>query len=148
MSATSADPDWIHAPPARFDLVTCYFPERLQEAEPGLKLRPGLVLAVLRGKTSGRYACRIAYGTKQLKLPRRQHLDLIIQDAADVALLGLARPTRFDLDHTAVLPWTATFFGCWSGFATPVIGTLTEPYVREFAYLMMKRGSVPPPDGV
>jgi hypothetical protein len=56
--------------------------------------------------------------------------------------MGLASPTRFDLDHVATLPWNEEFFGGWSGHQTPTIGSLTEEYIREYAFLMMKRLSV------
>ena len=104
-------------------------------------LRPGLVTEVLRDTKSGRVACRVAYGTKHLKIMRRGYLDLIVQNSEDIARFGLARATRFDLDNTAVLPWQSPFFGCWPGFRTPVIGALTELYIREYAFLMMRRDS-------
>jgi hypothetical protein len=70
-------------------------------------------------------------------------LDLIIQNAADLNQFGLVRATRFDLDNIArALPWTAEFFGCCTGYRTPVIGSLTKDYIKTYAYLMMSRGSV------
>lgn len=69
----------------------------------------------------------------------RQHLDVIVQNATDMDQFGLYYATRFDLDNTAVLPWERTFFGCWSGYETPVIGNLTEPYIKDYAYKMMVR---------
>jgi hypothetical protein len=101
-----------------------------------------LVLSVLQGKTSGAFACKIAYGTKELKIIKRENLDLIVQNAAHVQQMGLARPTRFDLDCVATFPWDDEFFGCWKGYNSPVIGSLTEDYLREYAWLMMKRLSV------
>jgi hypothetical protein len=139
-SATN-EPAWVRNPPARFDIVATYFPERNASEKPGLKLRPGLVVSVHQGKGTGAYACRIAYGTKNLKIQERTHLDVIVQNASHLPLLGLHRATRFDLDHIIMLPWNKDFFGCWSGNRTPVIGALIEVYIREFAYLMMGRGS-------
>src|SRR5947209_5692872 len=119
------NPAWTVTPPGLFDIVACYFPENQTLDEPGLKLRPALVVKVLRGKKSGGFYCNVAYGTKTLKFLKRQHLDLIIQNAEDLRHLRLYRATRFDLDLIAVeLPWTPDFFGCWSGYASPVIGTL------------------------
>ena len=132
---------WANTPPARFDIVATYFPEHTAPEKPGLKLRPGLVLSVLQGKNTGAYACRVAFGTKNLKIMDRSHLDIIVQHARDLPLLGLHRATRFDLDHIVTLPWAAEFFGCWSGRPTPRIGALLEVYIREYAYLMMRRGS-------
>jgi hypothetical protein len=96
-------------------------------------------MEVLEDKNTGQFACKVAFGTKVLKLMQRQHLDLIIQNAADLRILGLYRATRFDLDSTAVLLWSEEFFGCWAGHNTPVIGTLTESYIKDFAYLMMRK---------
>lgn len=96
----------------------------------------------MQGKKTGMYACRVAYGTKTLKIVARQHLDLIIQNAVDMAEIGLPCATRFDLDTLLTLPWTREFFGCWKGYRTPVIGALTDTYIRNYAYFMMKRRSV------
>jgi hypothetical protein len=141
--SAGSNPSWVARHPSQFDIVATYFPESENPDEPGPKLRPGLILKVYRGKKSGGFYCDIAYGTKHLKIIQREDRDLIIQNATDLQQFGLARATRFDLDNIATqLPWTSEFFGCWSGNATPVIGTLTEDYIRRFAYLMMKRGSV------
>jgi hypothetical protein len=138
---TSRNPAWTTAPPSAYDIVTAWYPEDGQE-DPGPKLRPCLVLAVLQGKTSGNFACRIAFGTKELKIIKRGELDLIIQNAAHVQQMGLARATRFDLDCIATLLWDPKFFDCWHGYQSPVIGSLTEHYIREYAWIMMKRQSV------
>ena len=133
--------NWTTTPPDAFDIVTAYFPEREPSPDGSIKLRPTLVLNVLKGKTSGRMACRVAYGTKILKLRTRGHLDLTIQNSADLDFFGLPYATRFDLDNVAVLPWTEDFFGCWSGYSSPRLSALTETYVKELAWLMMSRGS-------
>lgn len=138
MVSTSSNPAaWTLSPPSAYDLVTAYYPE--QGSDPGPKLRPTLCIAVLQGKTTGAFACKIAYGTKELKIIKRGAVDLIIQQTPHVKQMGLARPTRFDLDCVATLPWTEEFFGCWSGRQSPVIGSLTEVYIRDYAFLMMKR---------
>jgi hypothetical protein len=84
----------------------------------------------------------MAYGTSELKLTRRAAVDLIVQKSSDVVQFGLRNPTRFDLDCLAVLPWHPVFFGCWAGYSTPKIGSLNEEFVKEYAYLMLKRQSV------
>lgn len=86
-------------------------------------------------------ACRVAYGTKNLKTYQRLTKDIIIQNAADLDSIGLPMATRFDLDerNLVTLPWTSEFFGCWTGFPSPVIGALTEEYVRQYAYIMAVR---------
>jgi hypothetical protein len=144
MSASNADPAWVASPPALFDIVATYFPEHTDPEKPGLKLRPGLVVKVWRGKATGLPYCDIAYGTKRLKIAQRQRIDMIIQNAHDLAELGLFRATRFDLDLIARrLPWTKEYFGCWTGYQSPAIGALTEKYIKEYAYLMMARGLAP-----
>ncbi|WP_375588893.1 hypothetical protein ABWH89_18100 [Hoeflea alexandrii] len=132
-------PDWLAQQPSAFDIVTARFPETNPKGE--LRLRPCLVLEVLRGKNTGRIACRVAYGTKQLKFHQRKRLDVIIQNAADLSEIGLAMATRFDLDaqNLADLPWTEEFFGCWRGWTHPRIGTLPESYIRDYAYCMALR---------
>jgi hypothetical protein len=146
MGSTSRSPDqaaaWTLSAPSAYDIATAYYPEDDRLEQPGPKLRPCLVMKVLRGKTSGTFACQVAYGTKELKIIKRQALDLIIQNTAHVNQMGMARPTRFDLDCVATLPWNEDFFGCWQGKHSPVIGSLTEHYIREYAFLMMKRTSV------
>lgn len=139
MDSDEAPPaEWFKRPPAAFDIVTCYFPET--QPEPGgLKLRPALVLSVLRDKNMGMIALRIAYGTSHLKLTLRSDVDLIVQNAADMAVIGLPRATRFALDELATLPWCPPHFDCWDGYETPKIGQLTEPYARDLAWLMHKR---------
>ena len=69
----------------------------------------------------------------------RERLDLIIQNAISLRQLGLHRATRFDLDKMVTLPWNPEFFGFWAGFNTPVIGSLTEDYIKEYAYMVMRR---------
>jgi hypothetical protein len=94
----------------------------------------------------GSFACRVAYGTKHLRVIHRMSKDVIIQNSDDIAVMGLYRATRFDLDEMIDLPWSSEFFGCWTGYSTPILGALTEHYIRDYAYLMMKRLSASPPD--
>lgn len=76
-----------------------------------------------------------------LKIGRRQHLDVIVQHHPHIDMFGLACATRFDLDNLATLPWNDAFFGCWTGYQSPVLGTLTEWYQRDFAFKMVNRRS-------
>ena len=71
----------------------------------------------------------------------RQHLDLIIQNAAHLRQLGLYSASRFDLDLVGTLPWTEEFFGCWTDYNSPVISALTETYIKEYGYQMMRRAN-------
>lgn len=132
-------PKWVAQRPSAFDIVAGYFPETKPKGE--LRLRPCLILDVLQGKESEKIACRIAYGTKNLRLFQRRHLDLIIQNAADLEELRLPVATRFvlDPDQIEIMPWTERFFGCWSGYEHPKISALSEKYAKEYAYIMMQR---------
>lgn len=138
-SDASSTPNWVGAPPAAHDIVTTWFPEKEPSPDGSLKLRPCLVLNVLRGKSTGNFSCIVAYGTSKLKIHQRRSLDLIIQNSQDLDTIGLPFATRFDLDELAQLPWNPEFFDCWSGYPTPVIGSLTEIYIKDLAYTLMSR---------
>ncbi len=137
--SASGNPAWAASPPSAYDIVSCWYPEDENLDDPGPELRPALVLKVLQGKKSGLFACEVAYGTKILKIIKRQTVDLIIQNPKNV---GLPRPTRFDLDRIILLPWAPPFFDCWQGYNSPKIGALDEEYIREYAFIMIKRQSV------
>ncbi|MHB1104671.1 MAG: hypothetical protein ACYC0C_18245 [Devosia sp.] len=144
MASGATPPSWIERPPSAFDIVACYFPETNPKPDGSEKLRPALVLNVFRDRKTQDTFCEVAYGTTNLKFPQRGHLDLIIQNAADLSLIGLHRATRFDLDrnNVVILPWSEEYLDCWPGFQSPYIGTLTEEYLKELAWLIMKRNSV------
>lgn len=137
--ASNTPPNWLTQPPTAFDLVAARFPETKPKGE--LRLRPCLVLNVLRGKSDGAIACRLAYGTKHLKFIQRKTLDIIVQNHDDLDAMGLSMATRFDLDpkNVVILPWNEENFGCWSGYPHPKIGALTEDYIKTYAYIMALR---------
>ncbi len=139
----ASEPSWTRAPPAAYDIVACWYPETGGTAgASNAKLRPCLITSVLSDPDEPNlFFCRVAYGTNTLKIVQRQRLDLIVQVPADVREVGLAKATRFDLNNVAILPWTNEFFGCWSGYFTPRIGALSEHYIRDYAFLMMRRNS-------
>ncbi len=132
-------PNWLNAPPSKYNIVTCYFPET--KPKPRKSLRPCLVLGVSASKTSNKYLIHVAFGTGSIKFDARKHVDLIIQNSTDLDEHNLSKATRFDLDpkQMARLPWNKEFFGCWSGFKSPIIARLTETYQREMAHSMMNR---------
>ena len=133
---------WISRPPSAFDIVTCYLPN---DDGSELKLRPAVVLKILKAKSSGTIACEIAYGTSNLKLAQRSHRDFFVQNSADLDSFNLPMATRFDLDreNRVILPWTAEFFGCWRGYDHPRLSSLTVDYVRELAWLLARQ-TMPP----
>lgn len=145
MSATISNlPAWVNQPPAAYDIVTAFYPE--SKPRPGVKLlRPCLVTQVRKNNETHAYACAVVFGTKHLKIMRRQYLDIIVQNHEDITAFGLGMATRFDLDSPVLLPWTSQFFGCWRGKRSPVIGSLTADYVKDYAFKMLRRGSVPSP---
>jgi hypothetical protein len=145
MSATTSNPpEWVNRPPAAYDIVAAFYPET--SPRPGTKkLCPCLVTQVRQNADTGAHACVVVFGTTHLKVIQRQHLDIIVQNHEDVTAFGLAMPTRFDLDSPVLLPWIPQFFGCWRGRPSPIIGSLTADYVRDYAFKMLRRGSVPRP---
>jgi hypothetical protein len=98
-------------------------------------------LNVLKGKSDGAIACRLAYGTTNLKFIQRKDHDIIVQNHDDLNVIGLSRATRFDLDprNVQVVPWTKEFFGCWTGYSHPKIGALTESCIKTYAFIMALR---------
>ncbi len=136
----SSTPDWVRQPPAVLDIVTCQYPETNPKgAEPAL--RPCLVLRIFRDTETGDFACRVAYGTKNLKLLMRQGRDLIIQNSSDLDAMGLPAATRFAIhpDLLVDLPWCEPPFGCWPGRRHPRIGSLTVDYQKELMWLLHRQ---------
>jgi hypothetical protein len=109
----------------------------------GSSLRPCLIPAVLRHKTTGEVAVKIACGTKTLKTWLRADRDIIIRNTSDLDAMGLAVATRFVLDEDPLItfPWRPPCFGCWSGRKSPRLGTLLLEYQKEFAWITMRRMS-------
>jgi hypothetical protein len=132
--------DWESQCPSAFDIVAAYFPETKPKG--ALRLRPCLILDVFQDEDSGEFACRIAFGTKNIKVTQRQGRDIIIQNSHHLDEMGLPFATRFDLDdhNIVVLPWTSEFFGCWRRYHSPKIGFLLETYQKDYAFIMAKRG--------
>ncbi|HEY8357212.1 MAG TPA: hypothetical protein VIL30_07085 [Ramlibacter sp.] len=143
MASDSIPFNWPGVPPAAYDIVACYFPETEPLPDGSDKLRPALVLNVFKDKNGGGHFCEVAYGTTTLKFPQRAGLDLIVQHAAHLKDVGLHRATRFNLDpeSAVILPWTPEFFGCWGGMDSPYMGSLTEDYLKELAWLFFRRSS-------
>lgn len=132
-------PPWVDVLPSSYDIVTAYYPESKPKAE--LRLRPCLVIQVIEWE-DGTKGCVVVFGTKHLKLAKRLHLDIIVGNSADIEQFGLSVATRFDLDSPVPLPWHPDAFGCWSGRSHPRIGTLSEKFIRDYAFKMLSRRSV------
>jgi hypothetical protein len=136
-------PKWALSPPSLFDIVTGFYPEtRPKDGTPAH--RPCLVTAVLLNSQTGQYACRIAYGTKNLKTATRADKDLIISKSSHLDEMGLPIVTRFALDEDliATFPWDEPHFRPWTGYKTPKIGALTLEYQKDYAWIMAKRAAV------
>lgn len=138
-SEKSSEPRWSQTPPAMFDIVTGYFPESKPKGG-AAKLRPMCVTKVLRNKNSGQIACEVAYGTTNLKTWAKMFDDIIIQNLVDLNMSGLPTATRFVLEpeQRAILPWTSSYFGCWSEKPSPKIGSLPVEYQKDYAFAMMR----------
>lgn len=135
-----SQPNWINSPPSLFDIVTGYYPEENPKGD-GPSLRPCLITQVLENKKTGSYACKIAYGTKNLKTWARKDKDIIVQNSSDLDRMGLPVATRFviDEDMMMILPWSPPHFDCWAGKLNPKLGQLLLEYQKEYAFIMMKR---------
>lgn len=124
----------LHTIPRPLDIVWCRFPLQEMTTKPGPKSRPGLVRCVLLNREHTKAAVEVCYGTSQLKKDRFP-LDLFIENAAQLNLLGLPQATRFELDRTLQLPWASEFFGPRDGTKSPIIGRLTQDEVSQLETL-------------
>jgi hypothetical protein len=125
----------LHTIPRPLDIVWCRFPQYgMSTTKPGPKPRPGLVRAVLLNREHTKAAIEVCYGTSQLKKDRFP-LDLFIENAAQLNLLGLPQATRFEIDRTLQLPWAKEFFEPRDGAKTPIIGRLTQDEVAQLETL-------------
>jgi hypothetical protein len=135
--------EWTKKPPAIHDIVSAYFPETNPKG--ALQLRPCLVMDVLEDADSaGEYAVLLAFGTKNIKVQQRHHVDLIVQNHADMESMGLPYATRFALgeDDMALLPWDEESIGCWFGFPSPVIGFLDDEYQGRLQTRLARRKKI------
>jgi hypothetical protein len=93
--------------------------------------------------TSKRSAIKVSYGTTNLKWLMRGRVDLIIQNAAELAEIGLPMATRFDLDESNVLPWCAEFFCIPRGRSSIIVGHLNKTASQRLERILMRRGIIP-----
>lgn len=133
---------WTYFPlvtlPRALDIVWCRFPLNEAMSKPGPKSRPALVRSVFLNRAHTWARVEVTYGTSNTKNDTRL-LDLIIQNATDLAEMGLPQATRFDLDRTVILPWSAEFFEPRAGYETPIIGHLNHSAVAQLEALKVLR---------
>lgn len=133
---------WTYYPlstlPRVLDIVWCRFPTHDALANPGPKPRPALVRSVYLDKPHTRAQVEVTYGSSQLKTDTRL-LDPILQNATDLAEMGLPQATRFDLDLTLRLPWSTEFFEPRPGQQSPIIGHLNFPSISQLEALKVAR---------
>jgi hypothetical protein len=136
MDCGSANTTWTYLPlrllPAVGDIYWCNFPD-VDSNAPGEKLRPVLVRGLELNLQTQKAIVHAAYGTTTLNKPRRQWLDLIIDDPKEMLEVGLRFPTRFSLnDHDRLeLIWCREFF-CPPGSDNPHrVGRLNTPCQRR-----------------
>lgn len=107
LMAPAGNPGWTYYPlislPRVLDIVWCRFPTHDSPSKPGPKPRPALVRSVFINKDHTKAQVEVTYGSSKLKTDTRL-LDLILQNATDLAEMGLPQATRFDLDLTVRLP--------------------------------------------
>lgn len=128
--------------PRLYDIAWCLFPDG-DPNHPGPKLRPVLVRRTLMDPKTRRGAVEVSYGTTKLKLGKRNKLDLIIQNATTMASLGLPMATRFDLDHSNVLPWCEEFFCAPEHAGGIVTGRLSMDDVTRYRARLKRRAGTP-----
>jgi hypothetical protein len=124
--------------PRRYEIAWCRFPLEAN-GHPGSKLRPVLVRATKCDMASNRTAIVASYGTTNLKIGRRDRIDLVIQNAAQLDRLGLPHATRFDLDVMQLLPWAHEFFAPPPHAETIVTGILDEEQINRFLAKLRRR---------
>lgn len=134
--------NWSYLPfvtvPTALDIVWCRFPEL--GLNPGPKCRPALVRSVALTEGHKHAFVEVCYGTSKLKSDLHPD-DLIIQNAAQLNLLGLPQATRFELSKTIWLPWASEFFEARKGCKTPIIGHLTNREIGQLEGVMRRRKS-------
>lgn len=128
-------PDWLTTIPVKMEIVTTYFPE--SKPKGALKLRPCLIVDVIKSTVTGQIYCEVAYGTKNLTSVYGGEL-IPIHNSTDLTSMGLPVATNFVMEKAkrATLPWTEERFGCWSGRSSPRIGVLLPDYQKLFAFII------------
>jgi hypothetical protein len=97
--------------PRLFEIVLCTFPQRETADQPSHVWHPVLIVGILRFARLKCWAVDVILGTSNnLKIEWRAHIDVIIQDLNALKVIGLHRPTRFDLGMRKVIPWCTDFF--------------------------------------
>jgi hypothetical protein len=128
--------------PFQYDLVWCRYPQRENLFVPGPWIRPCLVLDVLADWESARAALVVAYGTGIFDRAKHK-TDLIIDDWKELRSLGLHKPTRFALSHSArmKLPWCAEYFESQPYMAKTniILGSLTEKQIERLIACLRKQ---------
>ena len=133
---------WSYYPlvtlPRSLDIVWCRFPTAEMPSKPGPYPRPALVRSVFLNPDHTKAMVEVTYGTSNTKSDERP-FDLILANAAEMAMMGLPQATRFDLDRTLRLPWAREFFEPRRDRPTPVIGHLTHSAIAQLEALKVAR---------
>lgn len=123
----------VNSAPRTFDIVLCRFPFEEDPKTPPLRRSPCIVRRVRVNSDETAAYVTVAFGTTNLLGMERLGLDLIVQNAAVMHKLGLAKATRFDLSakKTAELPWCEEWFPLPHGRMTPKIGSLDRVRIEQ-----------------
>lgn len=127
--------------PRLHQIVWCRLPDD-GESVPGRTVRPALVRATKRDPGSGRGAVWVSYGTTNLDINNRAHMDLIIQNAERLYQLDLPMAVRFDLDFANWLPWAEEFFAAPEHSIHMVAGTLNDAEKARLRKKLFNRGII------
>lgn len=125
--------------PRLHHIVWCRLPE---DGKPGRTVRPALVRGSKFDPSNGRSALFVSYGTIHLDLNKRNHIDLVIQNASRLNDLNLPMAVRFDLDLTNWLPWADEFFAPPEHSLYIVAGPLTEAEKARLRVRLQRRGII------
>lgn len=107
------------------DIVWCHFPS-FYPKDPTMRESPALVVSVMDSRNPP--LLRVAYGTSQKPRPVGAGC-FLVEDAEQLKLAGLWKPTRFIMKYLIVLPWILGAFVNAPGAAgmvkpSPVMGAL------------------------
>lgn len=123
--------------PRPLSIVWCWFPLSEKPHEPGDKCRPCLVKSA-KMDDHGQGWIEVAYGTTKLDTQNYSGRHLIIQNAEDLAEIGLPSATRFAIDRCVWLPWKRELFSCPGTYTEVQLGRLNDRQTRKLMTIAQK----------
>ncbi len=120
----------IQSLPLPLDIIWCNFPFQENPESPGPKSRPGLVRQTMA--KDGRPYVEVCYGTSKYK--KYPACSLIIANLTDLVEIGLPQATVFNLEKTAIIPWSKEWVGHLDGRG-PSLGKLNQTNIERLIHL-------------